>query len=260
MVHPVSIAATIDNKAVASNNPAAVSTDGPRHRGYVVCKLVIEWLFSLVLLVLTSPLMLVMALLAKISSPGPAFYRQTRAGLDGRPFSMLKIRTMITNSETATGAVWSSAADARVTRVGRFLRDTHLDELPQLINVLRGQMGIIGPRPERPELIEKITVAIPQYTKRLGLRPGLTGLAQVQRPADASLEDVRQKLAYDLYYIRNVTLWLDLRIVLCTFFHLSGLLLNSLGKLLVRSYGEEAERSAASVQMVAGHGQRVSVV
>ncbi len=227
-------------------------TPGRVRRRYLQWKIAIEWVVALVLLIAHSPIIAFMALLAKLSSPGPAFYKQTRSGLGGRPFSMLKIRTMRNNCEAGTGAVWSGNGDPRVTRLGRFLRETHLDELPQLWNVLRGEMALIGPRPERPELVAKIEQAIPQYRQRLAVRPGMTGLAQVQRPADVDLEDVQQKLAYDLCYIRRLSLWLDMRIVVCTVFHLTGLTLNAFGKLFVKSYGDDAERDVKDLIILTG--------
>ncbi|HEX2971796.1 MAG TPA: sugar transferase [Tepidisphaeraceae bacterium] len=207
----------------------------PRRSRYVVCKTAGEWIMALVLLVLLFPLILLLAALVKATSPGPAFYRQTRLGRHGRPFSIYKLRTMTQNCEATTGPVWSNANDPRVTRIGRLFRDTHLDELPQLWNVLRGEMSLIGPRPERPELVARLERVIPHYSDRLQLRPGLTGLAQVQLPADSDLSDVQRKLSYDLYYVRQASFGLDVRILVCTVFHLSALGLNCVGKLFVKS-------------------------
>jgi lipopolysaccharide/colanic/teichoic acid biosynthesis glycosyltransferase len=177
---------------------------------------VIEFVTALVLLVLTAPLILLAALLVKLTSRGPVIYSQTRLGLNGRPFSLFKIRTMIHDCESLTGARWSIPGDPRITPVGQFLRRTHLDELPQLWNVLRGEMSLIGPRPERPEFIPGLERALPNYRLRLLVRPGVSGLAQVQLKADTDLQSVRRKLSYDLYYVRHASLWLDLRLVLCT--------------------------------------------
>jgi len=233
----------------------------PKHPAYLIVKIGVEWVVVLALAVIALPLIAVMAILTKLTSPGPAFYRQVRTGKGGRPFGMLKIRTMTHNCEATTGPVWSaSGADKRVTRLGRFLRETHLDELPQLMNVLLGQMSLIGPRPERPELIARLEKVLPRYRERLLVRPGLTGLAQVQRAADADIEDVRHKLAHDIYYVREASLWLDLRIVLCTAFHLMGLLFNATGKLLVRSHGENAERELPNVPLaMSDHAPHVEV-
>ena len=131
---------------------------------------------------------------------------------DGRPFTLFKIRTMAHDCEKASGARWSTPGDPRITRVGAFLRKTHLDELPQLWNVLRGDMSLVGPRPERPEFTPLLEQVVPHYRDRLAVRPGVTGLAQVQLPADTDLDSVRRKLAYDLYYIRHLNGWLDLRL------------------------------------------------
>ena len=129
---------------------------------------------------------------------------------------------MIHNCESLTGPRWSMPGDPRITPVGWFLRRTHLDELPQLLNVLRGEMSLIGPRPERPEFVPELERELPGYTQRLAVRPGVTGLAQVQLPPDTDLDSVRRKLAHDLYYIRHVSPWLDLRLLVCTAFYALG--------------------------------------
>src|SRR5438876_40194 len=179
-------------------------------------------LFALCLLVLAVPFIFVAALLVKLTSRGPAFYSQVRLGLGGKPFFIHKLRTMYHECERLSGPCWSTAYDARITRVGRFLRRTHIDELPQLWNVLRGDMSLVGPRPERPELTPPLEAALPCYRDRLLVRPGLTGLAQIQLPPDSDLVSVRRKLACDLYYVESVGLWLDLRILLCTALYLLG--------------------------------------
>jgi lipopolysaccharide/colanic/teichoic acid biosynthesis glycosyltransferase len=188
---------------------------------YVGWKMAVEWVFALALLFVIGPVILLAALTVKLTSRGPAFYSQTRLGRGGKPFRIHKIRTMTDGCERATGAVWSRSNDPRITPVGRFLRKTHLDELPQLINVLRGEMSIVGPRPERPEFIPSLGT-IPHYGDRLAVRPGVTGLAQVQLPADTDLASVRRKLAYDLYYVRHIDLWLDARLIACTVVHCVG--------------------------------------
>jgi lipopolysaccharide/colanic/teichoic acid biosynthesis glycosyltransferase len=194
---------------------------GPFRLGgwYLTCKLVAEFCAALILLVLASPFLLLAALLVKLTSRGPAFYSQTRLGKDGRPYTIYKIRTMVTNAE-AGGPRWAMPNDTRVTPLGRFLRDTHLDELPQLWNVLKGDMSLVGPRPERPEFVPQLERNIPHYRDRLRLRPGITGLAQVQLPADTDLESVRRKLVHDLYYVRHLNPLLDLQILGCTAFKL----------------------------------------
>jgi lipopolysaccharide/colanic/teichoic acid biosynthesis glycosyltransferase len=158
------------------------------------------------------------AVVVKLTSPGPVFYTQTRLGLGGRRYRIVKLRTMHHNVELKSGIKWAKADDDRVFRVGKFLRRSHVDELPQLFNVLLGQMSLVGPRPERPEVIaaKGLDRLVPGYPARLLVKPGVTGLAQVQLPADTDLTSVRHKVVYDLYYVRRQGLWLDLRLVLAT--------------------------------------------
>ena len=151
-------------------------------------------------------------LAVRLSSPGSIFFRQTRVGLRGRPFSVIKFRTMRQDAE-AQGAVWASRNDPRVTPLGKFMRTTRLDEIPQLWNVLRGEMGFVGPRPERPEFVQWLSNEIPFYELRHMIRPGITGWAQVRYQYGASLEETKQKLEYDLYYIKHLSLGLDLLIM-----------------------------------------------
>ncbi|HEY1901979.1 MAG TPA: TIGR03013 family XrtA/PEP-CTERM system glycosyltransferase [Terracidiphilus sp.] len=151
-------------------------------------------------------------LAVRLSSPGPIFFKQTRVGLRGRHFSVLKFRTMRQDAE-AKGAVWATKNDPRVTPLGRFMRKTRLDEIPQLWNVLRGEMGFVGPRPERPEFVQWLTSEIPFYELRHMIRPGITGWAQVRYQYGASLEETKQKLEYDLYYIKHLSVGLDLLIM-----------------------------------------------
>jgi lipopolysaccharide/colanic/teichoic acid biosynthesis glycosyltransferase len=176
----------------------------------------LDLVLALVLFVLTLPVMLVVALLVRLTSRGPAIYSQLRVGKDGEPFWIYKFRSMTVDAERQSGAQWSAPGDPRVTLFGRFIRATHLDELPQLINVILGQMSLVGPRPERPEFVPALSAAIPEYTDRLKVRPGVTGLAQLQLPADTDLESVRRKLAFDRWYIANRSLWLDIRVIVCT--------------------------------------------
>jgi lipopolysaccharide/colanic/teichoic acid biosynthesis glycosyltransferase len=170
----------------------------------------------LVLFVLTAPLVALAAIAVKLTSRGPVFYCQTRTGLGGRPYTIYKVRTMAHNCESQTGVRWASSGDPRITWVGRWLRRTHIDELPQLLNILRGEMSLVGPRPERPEFVVRLEQVFPEYHRRLAVRPGLSGLAQIQLPPDSDLESVRRKLVYDLYYVDRRTLWLDIRIILST--------------------------------------------
>jgi sugar transferase (PEP-CTERM system associated) len=162
------------------------------------------------------PIMVVIALAVKASRSGPVLYHQERVGLGGQVFSVHKFRTMRVDAEAATGPVWSSKNDARITPVGRFLRRSRLDELPQLWNVLKGEMSFVGPRPERPSFVEELTAKIPFYGQRHAVKPGLTGWAQVRYTYGASVEDATEKLQYDLYYIKNLSFALDLVIVLET--------------------------------------------
>jgi lipopolysaccharide/colanic/teichoic acid biosynthesis glycosyltransferase len=168
------------------------------------------------LLIPAVPLIMLAAALIKLTSRGPLFYSQTRLGKDGRPYVLWKLRTMVHNCEALTGPRWATPDDPRVIPVGRLLRELHLDELPQLWNVLCGDMSLVGPRPERPEFVPHLERAIPHYRERLRVRPGITGLAQVQLPADTDLTSVRRKLAYDLYYVRHQGPWLDLKLIACT--------------------------------------------
>jgi lipopolysaccharide/colanic/teichoic acid biosynthesis glycosyltransferase len=168
------------------------------------------------MLVAAAPVVAICVFLVRLTSRGPGLYRQTRVGLKGRVYMIVKVRTMYHNCEGHSGPKWSPVGDPRVTPLGRFLRRTHLDELPQLWNVLKGEMSLVGPRPERPEFIPTLAQAIPRYRERLNVRPGVTGLAQVQLPADTDLNSVRRKLAYNLHYSQQVSLWLDLRLLLAT--------------------------------------------
>jgi sugar transferase (PEP-CTERM system associated) len=170
---------------------------------------------SLALIVFTLPLMLLTALLIKLDSPGPVFYCQERVGLHGRPFRLFKFRSMRVDAE-AHGLAWAARQDPRVTRVGRLIRLTRIDELPQLINVLAGEMSFIGPRPEQAAFVERLAAAIPHYSDRHVVKPGLTGWAQVNYPYGASVEDARMKLSYDLYYVKHRSFFLDLLILLAT--------------------------------------------
>ena len=167
---------------------------------------------SFILLAICLPFIPFIILAVRLSSPGPILFRQTRVGLRGRHFSVLKFRTMRQDAE-AEGAVWATKNDPRVTSLGRFMRNTRLDEIPQLWNVLRGEMGFVGPRPERPEFVKWLTSEIPFYDLRHMIRPGITGWAQVRYQYGASLEETKQKLEYDLYYVKHLSIGLDLLIM-----------------------------------------------
>ena len=189
----------------------------PRYEPYLMIKYVVETVVGLALLILFAPVILVAAVLVVLTSRGPAFYCQKRLGMHGRQFTVYKLRSMIQGAEAATGATWCQVNDNRITPLGQILRDTHIDELPQLLNVVLGHMSLVGPRPERPELAAKLQVQLPRFHERLKVRPGITGFAQLRLPPDTDLDSVRRKLAYDLYYVRNVNPWLDLRILVLTF-------------------------------------------
>jgi sugar transferase (PEP-CTERM system associated) len=167
---------------------------------------------SFIGLILCLPFIPFIILAVRLSSPGPIFFRQTRVGLRGRHFSVIKFRTMRKDAE-AKGAVWATKDDPRVTPLGRFMRKTRLDEIPQLWNVLRGEMGFVGPRPERPEFVQWLSSEIPFYELRHMIRPGITGWAQVRYRYGATLEETKQKLEYDLYYIKHLSVGLDLLIM-----------------------------------------------
>ena len=167
-------------------------------------------------LALSLPVMGLVALLVKLDSRGPVFYRQERAGQNEKPFRLIKFRTMRADAESGTGPVWASVRDYRVTRIGRWLRLTRLDELPQFMNVLRGDMSFIGPRPERPYFVEQLKRQIPYYALRFSVKPGLTGWAQVQYRYGSSVEDAVEKLMFDLYYIKNMSARLDVWIAFKT--------------------------------------------
>jgi sugar transferase (PEP-CTERM system associated) len=185
-------------------------------RVLLAVKRAFDLILALIGMIVTAPLMLAVAALVKLSSPGPALYHQERVGLNGRPFTVHKFRTMRRDAEAVTGPVWSRANDERITLVGRFLRRTRFDELPQLWNVCRGDMSLVGPRPERPSFVAELTASIPFYGQRHVVKPGLTGWAQIRYTYGASVEDAIEKLQYDLYYIKNLSLALDLVIVLET--------------------------------------------
>lgn len=197
-------------------------------RVYEPIKYTLDFCSAVLLLIVLSPFIALGALAVKATSNGPAFYTQTRVGKRGRHFRIYKLRTMYNNCERGTGARWSTPGDSRITPLGAFLRKTHLDELPQLINVIKGEMSLVGPRPERPEIIMMLEQQIPHYHQRHTVRPGVTGLAQLRLPADTSVESVREKLVYDLHYIQVMGPWLDLRLSACTVFKMCKLPLKSL--------------------------------
>lgn len=175
------------------------------------------------LLLAALPVMLACMLLVRFTSRGPALYTQSRVGQGGRVFTLYKIRTMQHDCEKQTGPQWSPPNDPRITPLGRVLRKLHLDELPQLWNVLRGDMSLIGPRPERPEIVKRLRDSVPGYDRRHAVKPGITGFAQVHLPPDTCLRSVKNKLVYDLFYIRNRSAVMELYILFATGLKLFGL-------------------------------------
>lgn len=181
-----------------------------------VVKVFIDYFISIVVLLAGLPLWLVLALLIKLESKGPVFYRQERLGKGCKSFKVFKFRSMNNDAEKKSGPVWAGKNDPRVTRIGRFLRKSRIDEIPQMINVLKGEMSVIGPRPERPVFVDELKKMYPFYQKRLTIKPGLTGWAQVKLEYDTNMESVAKKLRYDFFYIENQSIFLDLEILVRT--------------------------------------------
>lgn len=215
--------------------PAAASRTAARATGAELLRYAVNVVLAMLALVVVSPVMLVVAILVKLTSRGPVLYTQTRVGLDrrrdrgfgsnhrralddmgGQPFTIYKFRTMFVDAERATGPVWATQDDPRITGVGRFLRQYRLDELPQLINVIKGEMNIVGPRPERPAIFAELRESISEYARRQQAKPGITGLAQISQHYDECLDDVRRKVEYDLEYIQRQSLLEDVKIMLKT--------------------------------------------
>jgi len=188
---------------------------GPR-RASMFYQSVINLIAATLGVIVATPIMLLTALAVRLSSAGPVLYRQVRVGMNGIPFTLYKFRSMRADAEAQTGAVWASKDDPRVTPVGRVLRKLRIDEIPQLFNVLKGEMSIVGPRPERPEFVQALSEKIPYYRQRHCVRPGITGWAQVNYKYGDTLEDTIRKLEYDLYYIKNMSLSLDSYIIFLT--------------------------------------------
>ncbi|MCH7826810.1 MAG: sugar transferase [Bacteroidetes bacterium] len=173
---------------------------------------------SLITIAATLPVSLIAGIAIKLDSNGPVFFRQTRCGLEGKIFKIYKFRSMFNDAEKQSGPVWSQKNDPRTTRIGKIVRQLHIDEIPQMINVLKGEMSMVGPRPERPFFVDKLDIEIPYYKRRLKVRPGITGWAQIKHKYDESIEDVKVKLKYDLFYIENMSLRMDLKILFRTVF------------------------------------------
>ena len=230
MSYPVSLSAPASEPQAASagaehaqSPPAATAEIQVECSRYFRYKPALGRLLAALILAPALPVIGLLALLTRLTSRGPGLYWQLRVGRAGRTFYLYKIRTMRADAEATSGPVWTEQDDPRITTLGRFLRRLHLDELPQLFNVLRGEMALIGPRPERPEFTQYLAREIPGYMKRYAVLPGITGLAQINLPPDSDVEGVRRKLVLDLEYVRRATLTLDLRIMLCTALKLFGL-------------------------------------
>jgi len=180
-------------------------------------KRMIDVIVSIIILLGLLPLWIIVSLSIIIESKGPIFYRQKRLGLNGKTFTINKFRSMKNEAENITGPVWATQKDPRITKIGSFLRKYRIDEIPQFINVFLGDMSVVGPRPERPFFVEKLVEEFPFYYRRHKIRPGITGWAQIKQSYDSSLSDVREKLKYDFFYIENMSLSLDLLIMIRTF-------------------------------------------
>ncbi len=195
-----------------------IFSDGFRlNYSFLFIRRMVSFSLALVALLITLPLFPFIALAIKVSSPGPIFYGQKRVGLRGAVFTCYKLRTMRDDAEADTGATWAADDDPRITRVGKFLRTVRLDEIPQMWNVLKGDMGFIGPRPERPEFVSRLSEQIPYYNLRHIVRPGITGWAQIRYKYGNTVEDAKQKLQYDLFYIKNISIGLDFWVFVQTF-------------------------------------------
>jgi sugar transferase (PEP-CTERM system associated) len=199
-------------------NPSwLIFSDGfAANRSQRAVKRVFDVLASLVLLAFSLPIIVITAVLIKLDSRGPVFYRQKRVGINGETFELLKFRSMTVDAERDGTPRWAEVNDPRVTRVGAIIRTTRIDELPQIFNVLKGDMSFIGPRPERPFFVEELSANIPYYSARHGVKPGISGWAQLNYPYGASIDDAREKLQYDLYYIKNYSVFLDLTVMIQT--------------------------------------------
>jgi exopolysaccharide biosynthesis polyprenyl glycosylphosphotransferase len=184
---------------------------------YLVIKRIMDIGIAVVGLLFLVVLYPFVAVCTKLTSRGPVFYKQERVGLNGKTFIIWKFRTMRTDAEEQTGPVWAKKDDKRVTCFGKLMRKTRLDEIPQLINVLKGEMSFIGPRPERPHFVHLFSESIPNYTHRLRVKPGITGWAQIHVNYDRNVDDVRRKVEHDIYYIENMSLLIDLMIIVVTF-------------------------------------------
>ena len=227
----------------------------PARSPYFVWKGLLDRLVAVVLLIPGVPMIGLLVILVRLTSRGAGIYRQVRVGRNGRIFTMYKLRSMRLDAEARSGPTWAAPGrDPRVTQLGYWLRKLHLDELPQLFNVLMGDMSLIGPRPERPEFVEVLGRYIPEYHHRHLVAPGITGLAQINLPPDSDLDSVRRKVALDLEYIRTAGLTLDCRMFLCTLLRMLGLRGDRAMRLMAVDRPIPVVKSAAGLQHVNGHG------
>ena len=199
-----------------SHNRRGYRCPKPHTSSYFLYKRYIDSFIALILLLLFLPLIGFLVVLVKLTSKGPGMYAQERVGKDGKPFVMYKIRSMVVDAEKETGAVWASRNDSRVTWLGAILRKFQLDEFPQLYNVFRGDMALVGPRPERDEFVQVLSREIDGYEYRLAVQPGVTGFAQLNLPSDIEVDDVKRKIALDFEYIENASFWFDFVLLLGT--------------------------------------------
>ncbi len=208
----------MDQNTASSHTPVDRESLRPNVSKYFRFKWYVDVAVVIVTLPIIGSAILFFMLLTKLTSKGQVIYTQIRCGKDGKLFKMYKIRSMVVDAESQSGVTWSKGRDPRITTVGRIMRRLHVDELPQIYNVWRGDVNVIGPRPERPEFIEKLSVDVPGYEYRMLVMPGLTGYAQVNLPPDTGLEDVHRKLVLDLEYIERASFWFDMRILAGTAF------------------------------------------
>lgn len=222
-----------------------IMDEPPAPSKYLYWKEPFDRVVAALLLIPGLPIIGLLVVLTRLSSRGPGIYRQARVGKNGQLFTVFKIRTMRHDAEQASGPVWARQNDPRTTRIGRFLRRVHLDEFPQLFNVFRGEMALVGPRPERPEFTHTLAKQIPGYLDRLCMRPGVTGLAQINLQPDTSVECVRRKLKFDLEYVRTANAFLDARILFCTFLRLIGFSGDTSARLLRLDIHRRTRRAAS---------------
>ncbi|MFI5457358.1 MAG: sugar transferase [Isosphaerales bacterium] len=231
------VATTSPNWAstIKGNHPEideAATMPSVRNSSYESTKRWLDFALALVILFFTAPISILGLILVRLSSRGSLTYTQKRLGLRGKVFTIYKLRTMYEDSERDGVARWCVPGDHRVTPIGWWLRWTHVDELPQLINVLKGEMSLVGPRPERPEFLDQLERALPNYRQRLTVRPGVTGLAQVQQPPDTDLSSVSRKLNCDLCYVERMSFWLDVRVMAGTVLKCLGVPFSLIGRIL----------------------------